>query len=266
MAQFVRYEIDTERGVATVTLDRPEKLNALNAQMIAEVKAALDDAERDPAVRAVVISGAGRAFCSGQQVTDLEAGVAAASNPPGRVSIPRPGAPLPIRLHSFPKPTVAAMHGVALGAGFDLALACDFRIAERSCRMGDWHVLRGYVPSASVFFLPRLVGVATALEMLSLGTVVEGEEAARLGLVNRCVPNGEALSEARAFADQLSRGPSITLQHIKRLIWTTEDLTLEQTMERVGFARAAAAPARESVEGMAAYRERRPADWRAAAR
>jgi enoyl-CoA hydratase/carnithine racemase len=266
MGELVRFEVDAEFGIANVMLARPEKLNALNADMIAEFIADLDEAERDPRVRIVPVTGEGGVFRAGQDTGIIQAPGSSSARAADRVEAPRQGSPIATRLMRFGKPAVAAMRGTALGAGLDIALACDFRIADESCRMGDWHVLRGIVPGAGLFFLPRLVGTTRALDMLAFGTIVQGEGAVRIGLVHCCVSDGTAREEGRALADRLSRGPRVTLGQIERLMWRTADMGFEEAMETIAYARAVAAPAAEGREAMAGYREKREPDWRAAAR
>lgn len=258
MGSLVLIDINAKAGVATLTLNRPERLNALNGDLIREFGLALDELEGNPGVRALVIRGQGRAFCSGQDAMDLEAGAASGG---ASARIGGAAAPLAVRLHGSSKPTVAAVHGVAIGAGLDLALACDYRIAETSAKMGDWHIRRGYVPSASAYFLPRLVGEAKALEMLTLGTLVSGQEASELGIVNHVVAEGSAYSTAVTLANDLAKGPRVAMAYLKHLVRASSTLDLTSAMQLVTVVRSAAAPAREPVEGMLAYREKRDPDW-----
>ena len=155
MPEYVRYDRDAESGIATIALNRPDKLNALNADMVAQFTGYVDEAERNPTVRSVLIAGDGRAFCAGEEpaVTPAPGAAPTGSDDPA-ASLPI-SSPIPARLMRCPKPTVVALQGSALGAGLDIALACDFRIAEVSCRLGDWHVLRGIIPGASLYLLPR---------------------------------------------------------------------------------------------------------------
>lgn len=258
MGEIVLLEYDNTTGVGIITFNRPEKLNALSREMIAAATELLSDVEIDPKYRALVIAGAGRAFCAGQDTRDLAAG----ANRSSIDAVPGAAAPLPRALSRFPKPVVAAIQGVAIGAGFDVALACDMRIAETTARMGDWHVNRGYVPSASLYYFPRLVGMGKAAEMLMLGQLVDGSEAAGLGLVNRAVDEGTARAEALSLASELAKGPPVTLQYIKKLLRQSDTENLESLMAAVADARVVGQATGEPKEGTSAFAEKREPNWR----
>ena len=207
----------TETGVRTITLDRPDKLNAVNPRLSDELPAAIDEAARDDAVRVIVITGAGRGFCSG---LDL-------SEPPAL-----PTATLPERLDPLAwvgrwvlalarceKPVIAAVNGVAAGAGFGLALACDIRIVAASARMTAGYVRRGLSPDAGVSYcLPRLVGQSRAADILLTGRDIDSSEAERIGLAAVVADDSSFADAVKAYAERLASGPPIAYALTKRLL------------------------------------------------
>jgi 2-(1,2-epoxy-1,2-dihydrophenyl)acetyl-CoA isomerase len=201
--------IETSDGVQTITLNQPARFNALSKVMSAELSAALRSAERDPAVRVIVLTGAGKAFCSGADITEFN--VADEPLDPGQHL--RTGLnPLTLRMRSMEKPVLAAINGVAAGAGLSLALACDLRYAAESTRLVVAFVKIGLVPDAGcLFFLPRLVGQGKALEMSWTGDPVGAAEAYAWGLVNQVLPDELVLSHTQSVAAKIACGPAATL-------------------------------------------------------
>jgi enoyl-CoA hydratase/carnithine racemase len=220
----IRY--DVEDGVCTVTLNRPGKLNAVTTAMLSELIAAFDRADADDAVRAVIVTGAGRAFCAG---ADLSAGgktfdrVARAEPPaPGPTPDHRDGGGLvALRLYDMCKPVIAAINGPAVGFGITMTLAMDIRIAASSARMGFVFTRRGVVPEAcSAWFLPRLVGMSRAAEWVYTGRVFSAEEALHGGLVSRVVELDRLLPTARDLALEIARNTSaVSVALARQLLW-----------------------------------------------
>lgn len=233
-----------EAGVLTLTLNRPDRLNALTWELMRLLKEALEGASMDPAVRVVVLTGAGAGFCSGGDIRGAENLDAAdpisnqwSSDPAWRAYETRVSQVIrlsaaPLLLHKMPKPTIAMVRGAAAGAGLCLAAACDFRIASENAlfttayvnaaRSGDWGVS---------YLLPQLVGAAKARELLLLGDRVDAQEALRLGLVTRVVTDGELSAATQAFAARLARGPTAAYRYIKRNLSLAPTMTLEQVIE-----------------------------------
>ncbi|RIK89928.1 MAG: enoyl-CoA hydratase [Proteobacteria bacterium] len=196
----IRYEV--EGGVATLTLHRPEKLNAYTVEMGDEVVAAFAAAKRDAAVRAVILTGAGRAFCAGVDLEHLKAhlagGNASSKAKLGEEDFLRK---LPLELVAYPKPVIAAINGPAIGVGVTMALPCDVRLAGENAKLGVPFAKLGLLPGlGSTHLLPKLVGMAKALELVLTARVVNAFEAAEIGLVNRVVAPDSLLPEARAMA------------------------------------------------------------------
>ncbi len=240
-------------GVLTLTLNRPEVLNALNDELLDAVTAACTDAATDDSVRVVVITGAGRAFCSGQDLN------AALTGDGGGVRDHLNGHYVPAikAIRGLEKPVVAAVNGVAAGAGLSLALACDFRIAAESATFVQAFVRIGLVPDAGgSHFLPRLVGTAKALEMSMLGDTVDATQAVGFGLATRVVADGQLAAATAEFAGRLARGPR-SVGMIKALLSTSLDNDLAVQMAREADFQEAAAATDDFREGVTAFVEKR---------
>jgi len=197
---------DVTDGVATITLDRPEKLNAYTTEMGEEVTTAFRKVRDDDAVRAVVLTGAGRGFCAGVDLEHLKAHRAGGNASTG----PKLGeedflTKLPLELVEFPKPVIAAVNGAAIGVGVTMILPCDVRVAAAGAKIGVTFAKLGLLPGlGSTHLLPRLVGRAKALELVLSARVIRAEEAAEIGLVNRVVPADAVVAEARALAAEMA--------------------------------------------------------------
>jgi 2-(1,2-epoxy-1,2-dihydrophenyl)acetyl-CoA isomerase len=247
--------VEIADAIATVTLDRPDALNALTVSLKEELRAALERVAAEPAVRAVILTGAGRAFCAGQDLRErLEPeALPLADEIRARYN------PLIRAMRGLPKPIVGAVNGVAAGAGAALAFACDVRIAAESASFVLAFGRVGLIPdSGATWLLPRLVGGAKAAELALLDEPLSAAEAARLGLVARVVPAGELLAAAQQLAGRLAAGAPRAIALTKRALdagWATsftDQLELEATLQ--GEAGATA----DHAEGIAAFLERRP--------
>jgi 2-(1,2-epoxy-1,2-dihydrophenyl)acetyl-CoA isomerase len=253
----VSYEtilFEKQNGVAVITLNRPQALNAFTLQMNAELQDALKDADGDPAVRCFLITGAGRAFCAGQ---DLKARTAEQRGSLG-ASLRDKYNPIILRLRRTEKIVLAAVNGVAAGAGCNLALSCDLRVASDDARFIQAFVRVGLAPdSGGSFFLPRLVGLSKALELFLLGEPVEAAEALRIGLVARVFPATKLAERARELAERLAHGPrSIGL--IKRAVNHTLLPELQNQLEYEAQLQEIAGKSADYDEGVKAFLEKRP--------
>ena len=252
-AETVRVEVAD--GVATITLARPEALNALDRPMKAALLAALRRIERDSAVRAVILTGEGRAFCSGQDLREPFGG----EHPTLEEEVRDRYNPLILALHRLSKPVIAAINGVAAGAGCSLALACDLRIAAEGASFVLAFTRVGLVPdSGASWFLPRLVGSARAAELALIGDPVRAADAERLGLVNRVVAGDALMDEARALAARLASGAPRALALTKRALAFAETATLEEALDYEAYLQGIAGRSADFAEGTAAFREKRP--------
>jgi enoyl-CoA hydratase/carnithine racemase len=213
---------DVADGVATLTLNRPERLNAVNTTSIRELVAAFDAADGDDAVRAVIVTGAGRAFCAG---ADLGGGGATFAGGPGRSERPEDhrdgGGLVTLRIFELKKPVIAAINGPAVGFGVTLTLAMDIRLASSTAKLGFVFARRGVVPEAcSTWFLPRLVGIAQAAEWAYTGRVFSAEEARAGGLVSRVMAPDALLPAARALAREIADNTSaVSVALIRQMLW-----------------------------------------------
>lgn len=202
--------LEREGPVCILTLNRPERLNAINQRMACELEDALGRIEEDETIRCIILTGAGRAFCAGADIKESMDG-------------PAPKA-LPIRkrytffnrLEDVEKPVIAAINGVCIGGGLEFTLCCDFRIAAEDARMGLGEVKLGVIPAAGgTARLPRLIGPGKAKEMMYFGNPIDGIEAHRIGLVNRAVSPGTLMAEARKWAAELAERPPLSLKMLK---------------------------------------------------
>lgn len=253
--ETVRFE--ASEGIATVTLDRPDRLNAIDDALARDAAAALARAGADGAVRCVVLTGAGRAFCAGADLKQFEDPASAPS--PGDV-LRRRYHPLIETLVGLGKPTVAAVGGVAAGAGMSLALACDLRVAADDARFIQAFVRIGLVPdSGATYFLPRMVGWAKALELAMLGEPLDAQAALALGLVTRVVPAASLLEEARALARRLAAGPTRALAETRRALAYGARADLAAALDYEADLQAQLALSEDFREGVASFREKREA-------
>jgi 2-(1,2-epoxy-1,2-dihydrophenyl)acetyl-CoA isomerase len=256
----IHYEVGSDH-VGRITLDRPDAKNALTIEMRDAIVDAVRDARADDAVRALLITGAGDAFCAGM---DLSASTVAKAAEPdystrSTTEALRVGVQAFIReLWELDKPTVAAVNGAAVGPGAHLALACDFVLVHESTRF-MWSFARWglVVDAGGAYLLPRLVGLPRAKAMVMLGEGATGQEAVDLGLAYRCVPADELLGASAALAAQLAAGPTRSLGLSKRLLNASFETDLAHALDLEGSYQSLAATSTDLMEGMAAFKDRR---------
>ena len=257
---FETITVATVDQVCTMTLNRPDSLNSLNDRMTAELAQAVRQLQHSKEVRCVILTGAGRAFCSGQDLGDLKMKYA------DRDYVPHLGDdlrrrynPIVLGLRSLDKPVIAAVNGVAAGAGLSLALACDLRIASDKASFIEVFVNVGLAPdSGNTFFLPRLVGLGKALELCFTGDKVSAADALALGMVNQVAPAEELMKTTRALAEKLSRLPTVGIGLTKQLLYRSFDADLEAQLEAEAEAQESAARTADHREGVRALFEKRP--------
>jgi 2-(1,2-epoxy-1,2-dihydrophenyl)acetyl-CoA isomerase len=246
--------VDAASGVATITLNRPDALNALTVPMKQELLAALRRLEADPAARALILTGSGRAFCAGQ---DLRERLQPDAAPLG-VEVRERYNPIIRLMRSMAKPIVGAINGVAAGAGASLAMACDLRIASDAASFALAFGRVGLVPdSGATWFLPRLVGATRAAELALLNDPVSAADALRLGLVGRVVAPEELLAEAEAVAGRLAAGAPRAIELTKRALNTAWERDLESALEYEADLQDTAGRTKDHAEGLAAFLEKR---------
>jgi len=245
-----------EDGVATLTLNRPERLNAFSPEMLAAVHAALPRLGADPAVGAIVLTGAGRAFCAGGDVKTM--GQRADHSFEQRVESIRTMHQLPLMMRMLPKVIIGMINGATVGAGLGLALACDLRVAGRSARFGTGFGKIGYSGDfGGSWLLTRLVGTAKARELYLLGDIVDANEAAALGMVNRVVDDAALHTETYALARRVAGGARVAYGYMKRNLHAAETESLAAVLEMEAVHQARTAQTEDHREAVAAFAEKR---------
>jgi 2-(1,2-epoxy-1,2-dihydrophenyl)acetyl-CoA isomerase len=250
---------DVADGVATLTFNRPDKRNAFNEAMAAETLDALKQAERDAAVRALIVTGAGAGFCAGQ---DLDV-VRARSEPiEFRAHLFKTYNAIVLRLRALEKPVLAAVNGAAAGAGWGIALACDLRYAAEGAKFRLAFGAIGLAPdSGTSFFLARTIGLGRALELAYTNDVVSAPDALALGLVNKVFPEAELLPATRALAARLAQGPTRAYGLAKRAMNRALAVGLEEALDYEAHLQAIAGRSADYREGVAAFLEKRPPQY-----
>lgn len=250
--------IERDKGVARLTLYRPDRLNSFTAAMHEELAAALADVADDPHVRAVLLTGAGRGFCAGQDLGDRAVAPGGEAVDLGD-SVERYYAPLIRRLATIPKPVVCAVNGVAAGAGANIALACDIVVAARSAKFIQSFANIGLIPdSGGTWVLPRLIGQARALGLALTGEPIGAEKAAEWGMIWKCVDDELLLEEASALASKFAQGPTRGLAATKRLIRQSSLQTLADELDLERDAMRELGASADYQEGVAAFLAKRP--------
>jgi len=246
-------------AIATITLNRPERLNAITPAMLDALSQALVDADRDRDVRVIVLTGAGRGFCSGLDLKDLAAGTGIGSDAaalPARFELR--DAP-PIVLHHVDKPTLCALNGAAAGYGMDLAIGCDIRIASDRAKLAGGFAKRGVLPeSGGTWLLPRLVGWARACEIAFTGRTLAAAECLELGLVNRVVPHELFEKEVRSLAEEIAANAPLAVQATKRMMRLGLTDSFESNVHQVYLQLLPLFRTRDFQEGVRAFLEGRP--------
>ncbi len=244
-------------GVGIITLNRPERLNAIDLQSIVEVDYLVERSWNRESVRALIITGTGRGFSAGADVKEWssESGGEAEENMDGwALRMHR----LMSRLYRIPKPVIAAVNGVAVGGGCDLTLVCDFRIASTTARFGEVYIRVGFSPDAGgTFLLPRLIGPSRAAELIYTGRIIDAQEADRIGLINALVEPDELMSTAMEWATRLASGPTMAIGLAKELIRQNAELAFEDALRNERRAGQICGGTEDHKEGLRATVEKR---------
>ncbi len=253
---FITSELESH--VATITLNRPEVMNALNREMYAELEQAFRDAHRDPEVRCVVLTGAGRAFCSGDDVKQIMLGEQRDETVTRLRDVrPRP-TPAAAAVLECDKPVIAAVNGPAVGWGMDLTLFCDIRIASENAKFGELFIKRGLVADiGGLWRLPRVVGPSKAAELLFTGDVIDAREAERIGLVSRVVAPDDLIAAAMEVARKIAANPPIAMRYMKEGLRKSAHASMQEMGEYVGNSLAYLFTTEDHKEGALSFVERR---------
>lgn len=248
-----------EEGIATITLNRPQALNALTQRMQQEWITAIEDAKRDEEVRVLVVTGAGRAFCSGRDMRAEMAPESASLSPFEMSRHMRENIHgLAITLTELDKPYIGSINGPAVGGGMDFASMCDIRIASEKAKFSMAYVRLGMPPAGGgCYFLPRIVGIARACELIWTGRMIDAEEALRIGYVSKVVAHDELEAATKELATQLAKGPAVAIRLAKRMIYRCLDMDLVMALEDHQTAMIIAQSTEDAKEGPMAFIEKR---------
>ncbi len=258
--ETILYEL--QAGILTITLNRPDKLNAMTPTLLSELRLAFEQAAADRDVRVIVVTGAGRGFCAGADLGAASEAIMAGGFS-YEDSLNNTYNPLILAMQKAPQPIIAAVNGVAAGAGMSLALACDLRLVAESASFLQAFVKIGLVPdSGSTWMLPRLIGVTKALELMLTGRKVTAQEALSLGMVNQVVPDADLAKTVAEMAQSFVNAPTKTIGFIKQAVNFAMTSTLEQALHQEAALQAAAGATADHSEGVAAFLQKRPAAFK----
>ena len=255
-------KVETEDGIAWIRLNRPDKMNAIGALTRKQLAEAIKQVEKDDAARVVVLTGSGRAFCSGADVSEMAQGAEGGMRTPEDVGnvLRNEYMPMLNRLRTMPKPVIAALNGPAVGIGASYALACDIRVGVPEAYILEAFVNIGLAPDGGVsWLLPRLAGTGVAYEMFFTGKPLQAADAHRLGVINRLVPAERLEAEVRELATQLAAQPRGAMAAAKRAVTHALESSYEQALEFESYLQEAQAGSSEFAEGVRAFLARRSA-------
>lgn len=254
MSKFEYLNLVLKDGVATITLDRPEVYNALNDELTYEIQDALKIAKKDETVRVVVLTGNGKAFCSGQDLKSSGGEVSRSFSE----SIHKRYNPIIRLLRAMPKPVICKLNGVAAGAGCSLALACDYVVASDEATLIEVFVNIGLVlDSGSSYFLPKSLSYNKAFELATMGTKVSASEAEKLGLINKVVPSGELDDAVADIVNYYKNAPTKAIGLIKKMLNRSYTVGLEEMLEYEAYCQEIAGRSEDYKEGVSAFLEKR---------
>ncbi|MCC7363829.1 MAG: enoyl-CoA hydratase [Dehalococcoidia bacterium] len=250
--------VDFTDHILTVTLNRPDRLNAISGTMLDGLSKVLQEANIDPEVRVVVFTGAGRGFCSGLDLKDqMEGGNNLSGGRRGYRLFDLHNSP-PIVINRMDKPMICALNGAAAGYGMDMALGCDIRIASENAKLGAVFAKRGVLPeSGGCWYLPRLLGWAKAAEVAFLGDVLDAQRSLELGLVNRVVPHDQLMDETMKWARQIANNAPLSVQSTKRMMRLGQEETFEAAVDHIYLQLLPLFQSDDFKEGLSAFAERR---------
>lgn len=253
--EFADILYNKESGIATITLNHPETMNAVTASILGEWLQVIEDARDDDDVKVLIVTGSGRGFCSGKNPRSLDA-VRQEKIP--KVKEGDGMRRIAIALSSFDKPYIGAINGPATGGGMDLASMCDIRIASEKAKFGMAYVRMGVTPGgAGCYFLPRIIGISRACELIWTGRIIDAQEAFQIGYVLKVVPHDDLIPAAKEFASQLAKGPIIAIRNAKRLIYGSLDTDLKSALYMHQWSAQVVGATEDAKEGPRAWVEKR---------
>ncbi len=255
-----------ENRIATLTMNRPERMNAVNRTMALELVAAIEDVDKDDEMRVLVFTGAGKGFCAGADVGGMaggaQEGATTRSAEETRRWHSRVVGGICLGFQKMQKPTIAMVNGVAVGGGFDMALACDMRVGSKNARFMNAFVRIGLFPGwGGTWLYPRIMGLGKALEFLFTGDFLEAEEALRLGVLNRLVAPEDLEKETMVLAGKIAKGPPISIRLMKLQAYKGLQMDLETAIQMAAACETITLASEDHKEGIAAFREKREARY-----
>ena len=247
---------DVNGHIATITLNRPDAKNAFSPEMISLWREYLEEAKNDDDIRVVIVTGKGDTFCSGGDIRDMVDGKLKSWDMKRFLwdGVHR----IVLTLEDLDKPIIAAINGAAMGAGMDMAIMCDLRVCSDKAKLAESYIMMGLVPGdGGAYFLPRLVGVSKALELLLTGEVVNPEEALRLGIINRIVPHGSLMEETLKLAEKIAGKPPLAVRMMKRAVYQAQTSTLRAHLDYISSQLSLLSETEDHVEAAKAFLEKR---------
>lgn len=245
-----------EREVATITLNRPEARNAFSPDMITLWRRFLEEAKADDSVRVIIITGKGDTFCSGGDIREMAEGKLKSWNMKNFLweGVHR----IVLTMEDLDKPVIAAINGAAMGAGLDMALMCDLRVCSDKAKLAESYIMMGLVPGdGGAYFLPRVVGLSKALELLLTGDVMEADEALKIGLVNRVVSHERLMEEAAVLAEKIASRPPLAIRMMKRAVYQGLTSSLRAHLDYVSSQLALLSDTKDHLEAARSFLEKR---------
>lgn len=255
-----------EDGIGVITFNRPEKLNACTFYMYRRLAEIMEEIKKDDDVSVVILTGAGRGFCAGADLSGPESGLGQSTERPSRIRIKHSTLDRTIGwgMINVPKITIAAINGPAVGVGAEYTLHCDLRIASEAARWGQVFVLRGWVPDtgAGSYLLSRIVGLSNALDLVCSGDIIDAREMLRVGLVSKVVPPDQLMPAAMAMAKRFTRGAPLAIRNAKELIYRSLERNMEEHLTASSSTFRMLTESEDHAEGVKAFMEKREPRWK----
>jgi 2-(1,2-epoxy-1,2-dihydrophenyl)acetyl-CoA isomerase len=250
--------LEKEGGVTTLTLNRPDRLNSFTTQMYRELSNVMNQIKMDDEIKVIILTGAGRGFCAGSDVSDRLASRVEKTGEENRFETLQPVGAIALDIAGLDKPMIGAINGVAVGAGLSLALLCDIRFASETARFGAVWINMGLIPDVgATYFLPRIVGMEKALNLMLSGEVINAEEAFRIGLVSRVVPHEQLMATAKELATKIAEGPSVAVELTKRGLRRALNNDLKVQLDYESYAQNLCRKTEDHKEAIQAFIEKR---------
>lgn len=255
--------LEKEGGVTTLTLNRPDRLNSFTTKMYRELSNIMNQIKKDDEIKVVIFTGAGRGFCAGSDVSDRLANRVGKGREENRFETLRPTGAVALDIADLDKPIIAAINGVAVGAGLSIALLSDIRLASDKARFGAVWINMGLIPDlGATYYLPRIVGMEKALDLMLSGEIINAEEALRIGLVSRVVPHEQLMATAKELATKIAAGPSVAIELIKRGLRRGLNNDLKTQLDYESYAQNLCRKTEDHEEAIQAFMEKKKPEFK----